>query len=404
MEYRPTEWDARAQQLWRELNVYRADFPSDRKPFYVLDMFPYPSGAGLHVGHPLGYIASDIVSRFKRHQGVNVLHPMGFDAFGLPAEQYAIQTGQHPAVTTETNIERYREQLNRLGLGFDWSREVQTCDPDYYRWTQWVFLQLFGAWYNQQSERAEPIETLVAHLSARGTEGLNAAHHGEPQCTAAEWASMDAAQREALLQHFRLAYRSESLVNWCPALGTVLANDEVVNGLSERGGHPVVQKPMLQWSMRISAFAQRLLDGLEELNWSDSIKESQRHWIGRSQGARIRFKVLAGGAGEAGEATSNQLLAARGAEVLEVFSTRPDTIFGATFMVVAPEHPMLGAWTTEAQRAEVEAYCERAARRSERDRQADTKTVSGVFTGTYVEHPFTGAPIPVWTSDYVLMG
>jgi leucyl-tRNA synthetase len=427
MEYRPTEWDARAQQLWRDLNVYRADFPSDRNPFYVLDMFPYPSGAGLHVGHPLGYIASDIVSRFKRHQGFNVLHPMGFDAFGLPAEQYAIQTGQHPAVTTEVNIERYREQLNRLGLGFDWSREVQTCDPDYYRWTQWVFIQLFGAWYNKQSERAEPIETLVAHLTARGTEGLNAAFHGEPQCTAAEWAAMDAAQREALLQHFRLAYRSESLVNWCPALGTVLANDEVVNGLSERGGHPVVQKPMLQWSMRISAFAQRLLDGLDDLNWSDSIKESQRHWIGRSQGARIRFKVLAENAGNAGEVTSNQLLVtsgageargatsnqqpatggageSRGADVLEVFSTRPDTIFGATFMVVAPEHPMLGEWTTEAQRAEVEAYCEQAARRSERDRQADTKTVGGVFTGTYVEHPFTGTPIPVWTSDYVLMG
>ncbi|MFZ9155594.1 MAG: class I tRNA ligase family protein, partial [Schleiferiaceae bacterium] len=407
MEYRPTEWDARAQQLWRTLNVYRAEFPSDRKPFYVLDMFPYPSGAGLHVGHPLGYIASDIVSRFKRHQGFNVLHPMGFDAFGLPAEQYAIQTGQHPAVTTETNIERYREQLNRLGLGFDWSREVQTCDPDYYRWTQWIFLQLFGAWYNKAVERAEPIETLVAHLSAHGTNGLSAACHGEPACTAAEWAAMDAAQREALLQHYRLAYRSESLVNWCPALGTVLANDEVVNGLSERGGHPVIQKPMLQWSMRISAFAQRLLDGLDELNWSDSIKESQRHWIGRSQGARIRFKVLAG---EAREATSNQQLVAGGAgeareaEVLEVFSTRPDTIFGATFMVVAPEHPLLGAWTTEAQRAEVEAYCERAARRSERDRQADTKAVSGVFTGTYVEHPFTGAPIPVWTSDYVLMG
>ena len=404
MEYRPTEWDARAQQLWRSLDVYRADFPSDRNPFYVLDMFPYPSGAGLHVGHPLGYIASDIVSRFKRHQGFNVLHPMGFDAFGLPAEQYAIQTGQHPAVTTEVNIERYREQLNRLGLGFDWSREVQTCDPDYYRWTQWIFIQLFGAWYNKQSERAEPIETLVAHLNARGTEGLNAAFHGEPQCSAAEWAAMDAAQREALLQHFRLAYRSESLVNWCPALGTVLANDEVVNGLSERGGHPVVQKPMLQWSMRISAFAQRLLDGLDELNWSDSIKESQRHWIGRSQGARIRFKVLAGGAGEA---TGNQQRAAGGvgeADVLEVFSTRPDTIFGATFMVVAPEHPMLGEWMTEAQRAEVEAYCEQAARRSERDRQADTKTVGGVFTGTYVEHPFTGAPIPVWTSDYVLMG
>ena len=420
MEYRPTEWDARAQQLWRDLNVYRADFPSDRNPFYVLDMFPYPSGAGLHVGHPLGYIASDIVSRFKRHQGFNVLHPMGFDAFGLPAEQYAIQTGQHPAVTTEVNIERYREQLNRLGLGFDWNREVQTCDPDYYRWTQWVFIQLFGAWYNKQSERAEPIETLVAHLNARGTEGLNAACHGEPQCTAAEWAAMDAAQREALLQHFRLAYRSESLVNWCPALGTVLANDEVVNGLSERGGHPVVQKPMLQWSMRISAFAQRLLDGLDDLNWSDSIKETQRHWIGRSQGARIRFKVLAGEVGEVGKvgqgandpmsSGANEPTSQRtnepmgGANVLEVFSTRPDTIFGATFMVVAPEHPMLGEWTTEAQRAEVEAYCERAARRSERDRQADTKTVSGVFTGTYVEHPFTGAPIPVWTSDYVLMG
>ena len=303
MEYRPTEWDARAQQLWRDLNVYRADFPSDRNPFYVLDMFPYPSGAGLHVGHPLGYIASDIVSRFRRHQGFNVLHPMGFDAFGLPAEQYAIQTGQHPAVTTEVNIERYREQLNRLGLGFDWSREVQTCDPDYYRWTQWIFIQLFGAWYNKQSERAEPIETLVAHLNARGTEGLNAACHGEPECTKTEWVAMDAAQREALLQHFRLAYRSESLVNWCPALGTVLANDEVVNGLSERGGHPVVQKPMLQWSMRISAFAQRLLDGLDELNWSDSIKESQRHWIGRSQGARIRFRVLAGNAGEVGQGT-----------------------------------------------------------------------------------------------------
>ncbi|MGA0109044.1 MAG: leucine--tRNA ligase [Schleiferiaceae bacterium] len=401
MEYRPTEWDARAQQLWRNLDVYRAESPSDRKPFYVLDMFPYPSGAGLHVGHPLGYIASDIVSRFKRHQGFNVLHPMGFDAFGLPAEQYAIQTGQHPAVTTETNIERYREQLNRLGLGFDWSREVQTCDPDYYRWTQWIFLQLFGAWFNKAADRAEPIETLIAHLSAHGTDGLNAACHGEPACTAAEWAAMDAAQREALLQHYRLAYRSESLVNWCPALGTVLANDEVVNGLSERGGHPVVQKPMLQWSMRISAFAQRLLDGLDELNWSDSIKESQRHWIGRSQGARIRFKVLAGGAGEV---ASNQQLAVGEAEVLEVFSTRPDTIFGATFMVVAPEHPLLGAWTTEAQRAEVDAYRERAARRSERDRQADTKTVSGVFTGTYVEHPFTGAPIPVWTSDYVLMG
>ena len=389
MEYRPTEWDARAQQLWRDLAVYRADFPSDREPFYVLDMFPYPSGAGLHVGHPLGYIASDIVGRFMRHKGFNVLHPMGFDAFGLPAEQYAIQTGQHPAATTEANILRYREQLNSLGLGFDWSREVQTCDADYYRWTQWVFLELFGAWFNKGSARAERIETLIEHLSARGTEGLEAACHGKPACSAAEWAQMNAAEREALLQHFRLAYRSESLVNWCPKLGTVLANDEVVNGLSERGGHPVVQKAMLQWSMRISAYAQRLLDGLEDLNWSESIKETQRHWIGRSQGARIAFKVL-GGLGEAG--------------LLEVFTTRPDTIFGATFMVLAPEHPLLSEWTSPAQKAEVDAYRERAARRSERERQADTKSVSGVFTGSYVEHPFTREPIPIWTSDYVLLG
>ena len=389
MEYRPTEWDARAQQLWRDLAVYRADFPSDREPFYVLDMFPYPSGAGLHVGHPLGYIASDIVGRFMRHKGFNVLHPMGFDAFGLPAEQYAIQTGQHPAATTEANILRYREQLNRLGLGFDWSREVQTCDADYYRWTQWVFLELFGAWFNKGSARAERIETLMEHLSARGTEGLEAACHGKPECSAAEWGQMNAAEREALLQHFRLAYRSESLVNWCPKLGTVLANDEVVNGLSERGGHPVVQKAMLQWSMRISAFAQRLLDGLDDLNWSESIKETQRHWIGRSQGARIAFKVL-GGLGEAG--------------LLEVFTTRPDTIFGATFMVLAPEHPLLSEWTSPAQKAEVDAYRERAARRSERERQADTKSVSGVFTGSYVEHPFTREPIPIWTSDYVLLG
>ena len=389
MEYRPTEWDARAQQLWRDLAVYRADFPSDREPFYVLDMFPYPSGAGLHVGHPLGYIASDIVGRFMRHKGFNVLHPMGFDAFGLPAEQYAIQTGQHPAATTEANILRYREQLNRLGLGFDWSREVQTCDADYYRWTQWVFLELFNAWFNKGSARAERIETLMEHLSARGTEGLEAACHGKPECSAAEWGQMNAAEREALLQHFRLAYRSESLVNWCPKLGTVLANDEVVNGLSERGGHPVVQKAMLQWSMRISAFAQRLLDGLDDLNWSESIKETQRHWIGRSQGARIAFKVL-GGLGEAG--------------LLEVFTTRPDTIFGATFMVLAPEHPLLSEWTSPAQKAEVDAYRERAARRSERERQADTKSVSGVFTGSYVEHPFTREPIPIWTSDYVLLG
>lgn len=341
----------------------------------------------MHVGHPLGYIASDIVARYKRHRGYNVLHPMGYDAFGLPAEQYAIQTGQHPAITTEANIARYREQLDRIGFSFDWGREVRTCNADYYQWTQWIFIQLFHAWFNEASGKAESIDTLIAHLAAQGTEGLRATHHGDPACTPEEWSNFDAAEREAFLQQFRLAFRSESVVNWCPALGTVLANDEVVDGRSERGGHPVVQKPMLQWSLRISAYAQRLLDGLDSLDWSDSMKETQRNWIGRSQGARVRFGL-----------PSIQ------GEALEVFTTRPDTLYGVTFMVIAPEHPMLASLTTDAQREEVEAYQEASARRSERDRQADTKTISGAFTGAYASHPFTGAPVPIWTSDYVLMG
>lgn len=341
----------------------------------------------MHVGHPLGYIASDIVARYKRHRGYNVLHPMGYDAFGLPAEQYAIQTGQHPAITTEANIARYREQLDRIGFSFDWGREVRTCNADYYQWTQWIFIQLFHAWFNEASGKAESIDTLIAHLAAQGTEGLRATHHGDPACTPEEWSNFDAAEREAFLQQFRLAFRSESVVNWCPALGTVLANDEVVDGRSERGGHPVVQKPMLQWSLRISAYAQRLLDGLDSLDWSDSMKETQRNWIGRSQGARVRFG-----------------LPSIEGEALEVFTTRPDTLYGVTFMVIAPEHPMLASLTTDAQREEVEAYQEASARRSERDRQADTKTISGAFTGAYASHPFTGAPVPIWTSDYVLMG
>jgi len=387
MEYRPAELDAKWQAYWREHRTFSAEFPSDKPKFYVLDMFPYPSGAGLHVGHPLGYIASDIVARYKRHRGYNVLHPMGYDAFGLPAEQYAIQTGQHPAITTEANIARYREQLDRIGFSFDWGREVRTCNADYYQWTQWIFIQLFHAWFNEASGKAESIDTLIAHLAAQGTEGLRATHHGDPACTPEEWSNFDAAEREAFLQQFRLAFRSESVVNWCPALGTVLANDEVVDARSERGGHPVVQKPMLQWSLRISAYAQRLLDGLDSLDWSDSMKETQRNWIGRSQGARVRFG-----------------LPSIEGEALEVFTTRPDTLYGVTFMVIAPEHPMLASLTTDAQREEVEAYQEASARRSERDRQADTKTISGAFTGAYASHPFTGAPVPIWTSDYVLLG
>ena len=348
-------------------------------------MFPYPSGSGLHVGHPLGYIASDIVARYKRHSGFNVLHPMGFDAFGLPAEQYAIQTGQHPSITTETNIQRYRDQLNRIGFSYDWSREVQTCDPSYYRWTQWIFLSLFNSWYNEGSQKAESMETLIAHLNQWGTKNLQAACTRSLSLEANDWNNATASKKEEILQNYRLAYRSESWVNWCPALGTVLANDEIKDGFSERGGHPVVQKQMMQWSMRITAYAQRLLDGLDSLDWSDSIKESQRHWIGRSEGALLEFSL------------ENQLS-------LQVFTTRPDTVFGVSFLVLSPEHPLVVALTTDEQREAVQSVREKAARRTERERMADTKTVHGAWTGAYALHPFSKEKLPIWVGDYVLSG
>lgn len=373
---------------WQEQEIYKTKATgSDIPKYYVLDMFPYPSGAGLHVGHPLGYIASDIVARHKRMQGFNVLHPMGFDAFGLPAEQYAIQTGQHPAVTTETNIKRYKEQLNKIGFSFDWSREVQTCDPAYYRWTQWIFIQLFESWYNKATNRAEPISQLLQHFEQCGTEDLQAhCDENTPAFSAAEWQSFDEKQQAELLMHYRLAFLAEARVNWCPALGTVLANDEVKDGVSERGGHPVEIRMMKQWMMRISAYSQRLLDGLAEIDWSDAIKEQQKNWIGRSEGASIHFQL------------------ANHAEQIEVFTTRPDTIFGVSFMVLAPEHELVGQITTPAQQAEVEAYILKTKNRSERERMADVKSVSGAFTGAYVLHPFTQQPIPVWIADYVLAG
>lgn len=384
MEYNVSAIDGKWQEYWREKEVYKASNDSDRPKFYVLDMFPYPSGAGLHVGHPLGYIASDIYSRFKRHKGFNVLHPMGYDAFGLPAEQYAIQTGQHPAITTESNIKRYREQLDRIGFSFDWSREIRTCEPEYYRWTQWIFGQLFDAWYDKDANKARPISELIAAFETDGNRGIHAACSEEIQFSSSDWNSANEEQKSAWLLNYRLAYRSESMVNWCPALGTVLANDEVKDGLSERGGHPVIQKKMMQWSMRISAYAQRLLDGLNEIDWSESIKESQRNWIGRSEGARVFFNLK----DHEGQ--------------IEVFTTRPDTIFGVSFMVLAPEHELVDKITTAEQKQAIEAYKEAASRRSERDRMADTKTISGAFTGAYAVHPFTHQPIPVWIGDYVL--
>ncbi|MDP2189482.1 MAG: class I tRNA ligase family protein [Sphingobacteriaceae bacterium] len=375
-------------KVWQEQEIYKTKAAGLNLPkYYVLDMFPYPSGAGLHVGHPLGYIASDIVARHKRMQGFNVLHPMGFDAFGLPAEQYAIQTGQHPALTTETNIKRYKEQLNKIGFSFDWSREVQTCDPAYYRWTQWIFIQLFESWYNTQTNQAEPISALIAQFEKQGTLDLKAhCDENSPAFTAADWQSFDEKQQSELLMHYRLAFLAEARVNWCPALGTVLANDEVKDGLSERGGYPVEIRMMKQWMMRISAYSQRLLDGLGEIDWSDAIKEQQKNWIGRSEGASIHFQL------------------ADHTEQIEVFTTRPDTIFGVSFMVLAPEHELVKQITTPAQKAEVDAYILKTKNRSERERMADVKSVSGAFTGAYVLHPFTQQPIPVWIADYVLAG
>ena len=386
MEYDFRYIESKWQQRWREQHTYKVDIDPSRPKFYVLDMFPYPSGAGLHVGHPLGYIASDIYARYKRSCGFNVLHPMGYDAFGLPAEQYAIQTGQHPAITTEQNIARYREQLDKIGFSFDWSREVRTSDPEYYKWTQWAFLKMFSHWYCNSCKKARPIEELEAHFALHGTEGIDAACTAQLHFTAEEWASYDKLQRENILQNYRLAFRADTLVNWCPALGTVLANDEVKDGLSVRGGYPVEQKRMKQWLLRVTAYAERMLDGLESLEWSDSLKEIQRNWIGRSTGAQVFFDI---------EDSDRKL---------EVFTTRPDTIFGVTFMVIAPEHQWIDSLTTDECREAVADYIEQTKKRSERERIADTKRVSGVFTGSYAINPFTGKRIPIYASDYVLAG
>ena len=385
MVYNHKEIEAFWQEYWAKHQTFKAQNDSTKPKYYVLDMFPYPSGAGLHVGHPLGYIASDIVARYKRHKGFNVLHPQGYDSFGLPAEQYAIQTGQHPALTTAQNIARYREQLDKIGFSFDWSREVKTSDPDYYRHTQWIFIQLFNSWYNNATDKAEPIETLIALFEKEGNNEVNAACDDDtPTFTAEQWRAFSSEKQQQILLKYRLTYLAETEVNWCPALGTVLANDEIVNGVSERGGHPVIRKKMTQWSMRITAYAERLLQGLDTIDWSESIKESQRNWIGKSVGASIDF-VLAGGEHK-----------------VEVFTTRPDTLFGVTYLTLAPEHPLVPLITTEEQRAEVEAYIAATAKRSERDRMADTKTVSGAFTGAYAVHPLTGKQLPIWIGDYVL--
>jgi leucyl-tRNA synthetase len=386
-EYKFNEQEAEWQLYWLKNEVYKTEMGAQKPKYFVLDMFPYPSGAGLHVGHPLGYIASDIVARYKRMSGFQVLHPMGYDAFGLPAEQYAIQTGQHPAITTDVNIKRYREQLDKIGFCFDWSREVKTCEPEYYRWTQWIFLQLFESWYDKQANKARPISELQTILNQQGNLQLQAVCDEEtPDLTATDWQKMNEHDRAQILMYYRLAYLAEARVNWCAALGTVLANDEVKDGLSERGGHPVEIRMMKQWMMRITAYSQRLLDGLNEIDWSDAIKEQQRNWIGRSEGASVFFQLQGHD------------------EKIEVFTTRPDTIFGVRFMVLAPEHELVAKITTSTQKAEVEAYIDKTKNRSERERMADVKSVSGVNTGAFVEHPFTGVPIPVWIADYVLAG
>ena len=385
MEYNFREIEKKWQARWAAEQTYHVEPNADKKKFYVLNMFPYPSGAGLHVGHPLGYIAADSYARYKRSQGFNVLNPMGYDAYGLPAEQYAIQTGQHPAVTTEQNIARYREQLDKIGFCFDWQREVRTCDPKYYHWTQWAFARMFNSFYCNRCGQAKPIEHLEKRLAQKGTEGLDVAQSEELHFTADEWNAMTRTEQLQVLMNYRIAYLGETMVNWCPQLGTVLANDEVVDGVSERGGYPVVQKKMKQWCLRVSAYAQRLLDGLENIDWTDSLKETQRNWIGRSEGTEMEFSV-------------------KDSDVkFTIFTTRADTIFGVTFMVLAPESELVARLTTEAQRAEVEAYLEATKKRTERERIADRR-VTGVFTGSYAVNPFTGDAIPVWVSDYVLAG
>lgn len=392
MEYNFKEIENNWQAFWAKNKTFAAKDGGDKPKYYVLDMFPYPSGAGLHVGHPLGYIASDIVARYKRHKGFNVLHPMGYDSFGLPAEQYAIQTGQHPKITTENNIAVYRRQLDKIGFSFDWDREVRTSNPEYYKWTQWIFIQIFNSWYNKTSDKAEPISTLISEFEVNGNKKVNACCDEDvKEFTAAGWKAFSEKEQSDILMAYRIAYLGEAYVNWCPALGTVLANDEIKDGVSERGGHPVERKLMKQWSMRISAYAQRLLNGLDTLDWTDSLKEAQRNWIGKSEGTSLKFKI-------------QPFDSAQADAFIEVFTTRPDTIFGVSFVTLAPEHELVESLTTAENKATVEAYITQAKNRSERERQADINKITGVFTGSYVEHPFTGKQIPIWIGDYVLAG
>ncbi|MFT4033557.1 MAG: class I tRNA ligase family protein, partial [Siphonobacter sp.] len=387
MEYAFRDIEKKWQGFWEQNQTYCVENQSDKPKYYVLDMFPYPSGAGLHVGHPLGYIASDIFSRFKRMKGFNVLHPMGFDSFGLPAEQYAIQTGQHPAITTEQNITRYIEQLKNIGFSFDWSREIRTSNPDYYKWTQWIFTQLFNHYYDKDADKALPIRTLTETFAQSGSKGVHAVcDEDAPVFTADEWNAKSETEQYEITLKYRLTYLADAVVNWCPALGTVLANDEVKDGVSERGGYPVEQKLMRQWMMRITAYADRLLSGLDTIDWSESIKEQQRNWIGRSQGASVKFQI---------EGKS---------QFIEVFTTRVDTIYGVSFMVIAPEHELVPELTTPEQREEVEAYVDATKRRSELDRMMEAKKVSGAFTGSYVINPFGGEKVPIYLADYVLAG
>lgn len=404
MKYNPNEIEANWQKYWAENQTFAAENHSDKPKYYVLDMFPYPSGAGLHVGHPLGYIASDIYARYKRHQGFNVLHPQGYDSFGLPAEQYAIQTGQHPEKTTRANIARYREQLDKIGFSFDWDREVRTSSPDYYKWTQWIFIQLFNSWYNKDSDQAESICTLIEKFQNNGNANINAASDENIGLfSASDWNGFSKEQQEKILLQYRLTYLAETEVNWCPGLGTVLANDEIVNGVSERGGFPVIRKKMTQWSMRISAYAQRLLDGLKDIDWTQSLKDAQENWIGKSTGALVTFKVLDS---EETQSEVDHFLSGNehSGHEINVFTTRPDTIFGVTFLTLAPEHELVAQITTPEWKQSVEQYVEATSKRSERERMADVKTISGVFTGAYAEHPFTKEPVPVWVGDYVLAG
>lgn len=383
-EYNPNSIEQKWQKYWLENKTYQATEDTTKQKFYALDMFPYPSGAGLHVGHPLGYIASDIIARYKKNKGFNVLHPAGYDSFGLPAEQYAIQTGQHPAITTETNIARYRKQLDKIGFAFDWDREVRTSSPEYYKWTQWIFKQIFNSWYNNDTNKAESIEGLIATFAKEGNANINAACDETQVFTAIEWNSWDEKTQRQTLMNYRLTYLADSWVNWCPELGTVLANDEIKDGVSERGGHPVEQKLMRQWSMRITAYAERLLQGLDQIDFSDALKEQQRNWIGKSKGASVFFNI---------EGFDDKI---------EVFTTRPDTIYGVSFMVLAPEHDLVAKITTAECKAAVTTYQKTAAAKTERDRQADVKNITGEFTGAFAIHPFSGEKVQIWIGDYVL--